>query len=336
MHTAILYQKSDDRIHCFLCPWQCKIAEGKSGVCGIRQNNGGKLFATGYGQVVSIAADPIEKKPLFNFHPGTKVMSVGSLGCNLCCKHCQNWEISQIKEAGAIRKTTYIEPELLIDQASHYNCKGIAWTYNEPSINIEYAIDGAKIAKENGLYTVFVTNGYITEQGLDAIGPYLDAYSVDIKGSDSFYRSIAGVQGIEPVLKATKRAKDMWNMHVEVTTNVIPTINDSDKELTETGKWIMDNLGPDCAWHISRFYPQYKLAHLPATSPSTLSHARDIGLSLGLRYVYTGNIPGDKGENTYCPSCNNILIERTGFTANQINIENNKCKFCHTEVGIII
>lgn len=336
MRTALLYQKLEDKtVRCQLCPWQCVIAENHYGVCNARKNYEGDLVAAGYGQIVSIAPDPIEKKPLFNFYPGSRVMSVGALGCNLKCLHCQNWEISQAKTDNTAPPTRYISPEDLINLTKMSHCQGIAWTYNEPSINIEYALDGAKLAKQEGLYTVFVTNGYISEAGLDLIGPYLDAYCVDIKGWGNFYPNISKVKNIEPVLDSTLQAKTRWNMHVEVITNVIPTLNDSEEDLKHIADWVRDKLGPDTPWHISKFYPQYKLSSLPPTPTSTLTRSRQIGLEAGLTYVYTGNVPGDDGENTYCPVCHKTIIERQGYQIKAINIHEHKCTFCQAEVAVI-
>lgn len=337
MHAALLYQKlADKTVKCELCPRYCVIKNGHRGYCQTRQNIDGNLMALGYGRIVSAAADPIEKKPLFNFYPGSRVMSVGALGCNFSCLHCQNWEISQLREPGHATQTHDVSPEQLIQIALQNQCRGIAWTYNEPTINIEYAIDGAKLAKAAGLYTVLVTNGYITPEGLDLIGPWMDAFCVDIKGWNDFYPDVCKAGSIQPVLDSTIRAKQKWNMHIEVITNIIPTLNDKEQDLTAIAHWILDNLGNLVPWHVSRFYPMYKLAHLPPTPVEALVQARKIGLTAGLKYVYTGNIPGDQGENTYCPYCHNILIERAGYRIEQLNINDKKCQHCQSEVSIIL
>ncbi|MFC1511307.1 AmmeMemoRadiSam system radical SAM enzyme [Candidatus Margulisiibacteriota bacterium] len=290
LKEALFYEKlSDSKVRCTLCPWDCKIAPGKAGICGVRQNIDGKLYSLIYGKVSSVAVDPIEKKPLYRFHPGTRVLSLGTYGCNMKCGHCQNWNIAH-KSSGP---SDFILPEKLVDLAKENNCPGIAWTYNEPTIWFEYALEGAKLAKAAGLYTVFVTNGYINPEPLDMIGPYLDAYSVDIKGfTNEFYQKLAKVKSFQPVLEATIRAKKKWKMHVEVTTLVIPTLNDDEAQLKSIADWIVENLGPDTPWHVSRFMPYLEYKHLPPTPVETLEKAKAIGIGAGLKFVYIGNVPG--------------------------------------------
>ncbi|MFH1826408.1 MAG: AmmeMemoRadiSam system radical SAM enzyme [bacterium] len=290
MKEALFYEKLEaNKVKCRLCPWDCIIVSGKVGVCGVRRNIDGQLTAENYAQVSSIAIDPIEKKPLYHFHPGSAVLSLGCYGCNLHCGHCQNWQIAH-KHSGP---TEYIPPEKLVELAKENNCQGIAWTYNEPTIWFEYALKGAKLAKKAGLYTVFVTNGYINPEPLDMIGPYLDAYSVDIKGfSDQIYKKLAKINGFKPILEATVRAKKKWNMHVEVTTLVIPTINDDEAQLKNIAKWIVEELGPETPWHVSRFHPCLDYQHLPPTPVETLKMAKEIGLKAGLKYVHIGNVAG--------------------------------------------
>jgi pyruvate formate lyase activating enzyme len=296
LKEAMLYEKlPDGRVHCRLCPWDCKIAKDKCGVCGVRQNIDGKLFSLIYGKVSSVAIDPIEKKPLIRFHPGSKVLSFGTFGCNMKCGHCQNWQISHVKKIDQELRSDYISPERAIELAKESGCEGIAWTYNEPTIWFEYTYDCAKLAKEAGLYTVYVTNGYITEEALDTIGPYLDAYRLDIKGfTNEFYKKLAKINDFKPILEAGIRAKKKWKMHVECITNIIPTLNDDDKQLKDIADWIVKNLGDDTPWHVTRFFPYLKYKHLPATPIETLEKAQKIGFDAGLKFVYIGNVPGYK------------------------------------------
>ncbi len=233
MHGAMLYEKLlNSRVQCHTCQWRCKMGSGKFGVCGMYQNRDGALYNLNYATVSSVAADPIEKKPLFHFFPGSLAFSLGTLGCNFHCQHCQNWEISSVDGRTVWRGCQEMQPQLAIELTKRYHCQGIAWTYNEPSIWFEYTLDSAKLAKDNNLYTVYVTNGYLSPEAMDTIGPYLDAWRVDIKGfSDSFYRELAKVPHWREILEVTKRAKAKWNMHVEVVTNIIPTMNDDDQQL---------------------------------------------------------------------------------------------------------
>ena len=372
-HEALFYHsESNASVSCYLCPHKCLIANGKFGYCRVRKNIDGKLYSLIYGRVSSACADPIEKKPLYHFYPGSYTFSIGTLGCNMRCRHCQNWEIAHSRADDGNRNISYIAPEELITLTLKNNCRGISWTYNEPSIWIEYAIDGAKLAKEKGLYTVFVTNGYIEQEALDAIGPYLDAYRVDIKGLDGykvtetsdteieentksknsgpperqsraggrrtghhFYKDVASIKNIKPILKAAVRAKKKWNMHVEIITNIVPSYNDDAEELHGIAKWIAQNLGDETPWHLSRFYPYLDLSNVPPTPISTLESARKIGIEEGLKFVYTGNVPGNKWENTYCYNCGKMLIERAGYFIKTFEIENGTCIKCKARIPII-
>ncbi|TET48040.1 MAG: radical SAM protein, partial [Dehalococcoidia bacterium] len=245
MPEAMLYQKlPDSRVQCNTCQWRCTINPDKSGVCRMYQNRNGVLYNLNYAQASSVAADPIEKKPLFHFYPGSLAFSIGGWGCNFHCQHCQNWEISCPPDNEPWRRSQDIPPQTAIDLARQHHCQGIAWTYNEPTIWFEYTFDSARLAKQNGLYTVYVTNGYITPEALDTIGPYLDAWRVDIKGfSDAFYRDLARIANWRGILEVAKRAKEKWQMHVEVVTNIIPTMNDDDTQLEGIARWIKDELG---------------------------------------------------------------------------------------------
>jgi pyruvate formate lyase activating enzyme len=335
MREALLYEKiPDSRVQCHTCQWRCKIGPGKYGVCGMYQNRDGVLFNLNYSLVSSVAADPIEKKPLFHFFPGTLAFSLGTLGCNFHCKHCQNWEISMADSQTSSRNCREMSPEAQIKLAQQYDCQGVAWTYNEPAIWFEYTLDSARLAKRNHLYTVYVTNGYSTPEALDTIGPYLDAWRVDIKGfSDHFYRELAKVLHWRQILATAKRAKEKWNMHVEVVTNIIPTLNDDDKQLTSIAHWIRDELGELTPWHVTRFYPHHQLMHLSPTPVATLERACEIGRKAGLKFVYTGNVPGHSHENTVCYNCGNLIVERYGYQTTIIGLAGSKCRFCGAELN---
>lgn len=335
MCQALLYEKlPNSRVRCATCQWRCRLAPDKFGVCGMYQNRGGTLYNLNYALVSSVAADPIEKKPLFHFYPGTSAFSLGTLGCNFHCQHCQNWEIASADSQAIQRSCQEMSPQASLELAQRYQCQGIAWTYNEPSIWFEYTLDSAKLAKANNLYTVYVTNGYLSPEALDTIGPYLDAWRVDIKGfSDSFYRQLAKVPHWRQILEVTQRAKTKWQMHVEVVTNIIPTMNDDDQQLEGLAHWIRDELGELTPWHVTRFYPQHHLVRLPPTPLATLEHAYEIGQKAGLKFIYAGNVPGHKSESTVCYSCGKIIVERLGYQTRVIGLAGSKCRFCGAELN---
>jgi pyruvate formate lyase activating enzyme len=333
---AVLWRPAKEgAVTCGVCPRRCRITPGGRGTCEARENVDGKLVTVTYGLCSSIAVDPIEKKPVFHFHPGTLVLSVGTVGCNMRCKHCQNWQISRAHtEDGS--ELTWLSPEQLVAVAEKEGCQGVAWTYNEPTIWLEYVRDGAKLAREAGLYTVMVTNGYITTEALDEIGPYMDVWRVDVKGfTDETYRYLAGIPHIQPILEGAERAKHHWHMHVEVVTNVIPTVNDDDEQLSGIASWIADKLGPETPWHVTRFIPYLELSHLSPTPVATLEKARRIGMEAGLSYVYIGNVAGNEGENTYCPSCGELLIERVGYQTAGRAMDAGRCRSCGQAIPIV-
>jgi len=335
MQEALLYEKlPHSRVQCHTCQWHCKIGVDRYGVCGVYQNRDGTLYNLNYAVVSSMAADPIEKKPLFHFYPGTLAFSLGTLGCNFHCKHCQNWEISMVDTRTVQRGCQEMQPEEAVEMAKRYQCQGIAWTYNEPGIWFEYTLDSAKLAKENNLYTVYVTNGYSTPEALDKIGPYLDAWRVDIKGfSDSLYRDIARVPNWRNILEVASRAKSKWNMHVEVVTNIIPTMNDDDQQLEGIARWIHDELGELTPWHVTRFHPHYHMSHLPPTPIATLERACEIGQKAGLKFIYVGNVPGHKSESTVCYSCGELIVERYGYRTRIVGLDGSKCRSCGAELN---
>jgi len=298
------------------------------------QNKDGVLYNMNYAKASSVAADPIEKKPLFHFFPASSAFSLGGWGCNFHCQDCQNWEISCPEIDEPWRGSQEVQPQAAIELAKRYHCQGIAWTYNEPSIWFEYTLDSAKLAKENNLYTVYVTNGYLTPEALDTIGPYLDAWRVDIKGfTDSFYRELAKVSRWRGILEVAKQAKAKWDMHVEVVTNIVPTMNDDDRQLEGIANWIRDELGELTPWHVTRFYPYHHMSHLSPTPVSTLEHAYEIGQKAGLKFIYAGNVPGHKSENTICYSCGKVVVQRFGYQTKVVGLDGSRCKFCGAELN---
>jgi len=335
MKEAMWYKKlSDGRVRCDLCNHRCVISDGKRGICGVRENSDGTLYSLVYGKVIASHVDPIEKKPLFNFFPGTYSFSIATVGCNFKCTHCQNSDISQMPVDHARIMGQDISAEQIVQMAEKNGCKSISYTYTEPTVFMEYAIDVAKIAKDKGLKNVFVTNGYMTEEVLRDVYPYMDAANVDLKGfTEEHYHSVCGAR-LKPVTDTIKLMKQL-GVWVEVTTLVIPTVNDSEDELRKLAEFIF-SVGPEVPWHVSRFHPTYKMNNLPPTPIKTVIKARQIGIEVGLRYVYTGNIPGDDGENTFCYNCRKTLIERYGYNIGSINVKNSKCAFCNADVDIRI
>jgi len=327
IREALLYEKLENkRVRCNTCPRHCVLSEGKRGFCFTRQNNGGRLFSLIYGEVASLSINPIEKKPVFHFYPGSRWLSLGALGCNFRCPGCQNWELSHSRGGPA----EYLSPQELVSLAKRHHCLGISWTFNEPTIWLEYTLDSAKLAREQGLFTNYVTNGYITEEALDVIGPYLDVYRVDIKGfSRDSYGRMAHISDFAPILEAVRRAKKKWGMHVEVVTNLTPGYNDDEAELRGIASWIREELGADTPWHITRFFPHLNLSHLEPTSIATLERGRQIAEEEGLHYVYLGNLPRGSGEDTYCHRCGGLLVKRQVFDILEYNLKDGRCCYCN-------
>lgn len=331
---AMLWEPlKDTTLKCKLCAHRCVIAEGKRGFCAIRENRKGRLYALNYALASSAAVDPIEKKPFFHFYPGSSVFSFGTLSCNFRCLHCQNYSISQTPlEEGKSYLTEYL-PEKAVKLAKDYSSQGLAWTYNEPTIWFEYTYDSARLARQHGLCTCYVTNGYFTEEALNEIAPYMDAMNIDVKGfTEKFYKEVCSAK-LEPVLRSVERTVKK-GIHVELTYLIIPTKNDSEEEFKQFVDWVA-GIDVDIPTHFSRFHPEYKLNHLPSTPISALHRAREIGLEK-LHYVYTGNVPGNRGENTYCYKCGKLLIERLGFSIQKINLtKNNRCPYCSAKIRMV-
>ncbi len=332
MKEAMFYERvSGGSVHCGLCRHRCLISGGTRGICAVRENRDGTLYSLVYGKLVAENVDPIEKKPLFHVLPGSKSFSIATMGCNFKCHHCQNYTISQVKHKAPITGLTQT-PESVVAKALDTGCRSIAYTYTEPTIFFEFAYDTARLARKAGLLNVFVTNGYITKEALSAITPYLDAANIDLKGfTDAFYRNYVHAR-LNEVLDSIieYRKQGIW---LEITTLIIPGLNDTDEELKGIASFIFSNLGADTPWHVTQFYPTYKLADRGRTPVEALRRARDIGRAAGLRYVYEGNVPGEGGENTWCPSCSAILIERYGYLIEKNRIRDGACPDCGTAIA---
>ena len=328
---AMLYHPLEDqKVSCVLCYHNCQIAPGKLGICRVRENREGKLFTRVYGDLIAAHVDPIEKKPLYHFLPGTTSFSIATVGCNFRCPFCQNWQISQAtKDKDHVGYGQAYSPNEVVSSAKKHRCRSIAYTYTEPTIYFEFAYDTARLAKEEGLANVFVTNGYMRPEALETIKPYLDACNVDLKAfQEDFYKDMCGAH-LQPVLESIRLMKklDIW---VEITTLVIPGRNDSEEELTQIARFIKD-VDPRIPWHISRYHPDYNYTDSEATPVETLRLARSIGMKEGLRFIYIGNVLGES-EGTACPKCQKLLILRQGFYMSENKVQKGKCPYCGTAI----
>jgi pyruvate formate lyase activating enzyme len=316
-------------LRCELCPTLCELGDYQVGACRVRINKDGKLYSLVYGRPCSANIDPIEKKPFFHFLPATTVFSIATAGCTLACKFCQNWQISQASPEDT--DNLDMPPEKVVELALAQGCRTIAYTYTEPTVFYEYMLDTAKLAKEAGIKNTVHTCGYINPAPLKELLPYIDAANVDLKSmDDGFYDRICGGR-LKPVLDSLVIMKEagLW---LELTNLVVPTLNDSKAELDRLAGWVADNLGPDTPLHFSRFFPLYKLTNLPPTPPDTLEAARKAGIGAGLRYVYVGNISG-MGEDTSCPRCKRLLVERTGYFVKKMDITGGRCRHCGERIA---
>lgn len=337
MKEVYLYKKlSDKKVQCQNCAHYCVIEEGKRGKCFVRENKDGKLYSLVYGKTCAVNIDPIEKKPFFHFLPGSQSLSIATVGCNFVCRNCQNWTISQGPKIFGKIEGEEIPPEKIIEIALKNNLPSISYTYTEPAIFSEYALDTMKLAKKEGLKNNWVTNGFWSKELFELISPYLDAANVDLKSmDDKFYRENCGGR-VQPVLDTLKRLKKA-NIWVEVTTLVITTLSDDLKMLREIAEFIKNELGPETPWHISQFSGviSWKLQHLPETPVETLKKAWQIGKEVGLKYVYTGNVPGLEQEDTFCPKCGAKMIDRTAYTITRFD-KSGKCSKCGEDLNLIL
>jgi pyruvate formate lyase activating enzyme len=327
MKEAMFYELDvDKQVRCRLCRFNCLINDGARGICQVRENRSGTLYSLVYGKLCAEHIDPIEKKPLFHVMPGSSTYSIATPGCNFKCRHCQNYSISQVPQNAAIHGPVQT-PQDIVQRAVENGCRSISYTYTEPTIFYEFAYDTARFAREAGLKNIFVTNGYISKEALSTIAPFLDAANIDLKGfSGSFYRDVIHAslsEVLDSIIEYRKHG--IW---LEITTLIIPGLNDSDRELQGIAEFIATNLGVDTPWHVSQFHPTYNLTDRSRTPVDTLRRACDIGHAAGLRYVYEGNVPGASGENTVCPSCTALLIRRYRYSIELNRISGGSCPDC--------
>ncbi|MDO8301883.1 MAG: AmmeMemoRadiSam system radical SAM enzyme [Sedimentisphaerales bacterium] len=334
LKPAALWNKANNsNIRCCLCNWRCLISDGKLGHCRVRKNIGGQLYSLNYDKVCAATPDPIEKKPLFHFLPGTRSFSIAAPGCNFRCEFCQNWQISQMTLETSHLDGKAVPPSQIVQTAIRSKCASIAYTYTEPTIFMELAADCGKLAKHHGLANVFVSNGYMTIEAIDFAKDWLNAINIDLKAfSEGYYKKLCKAK-LKPVLQTIRHIAKNTNIWMELTTLIVPGENDSSDELKRLAEFIAKDAGVDVPWHISRFYPNYHFLTSEATPSDTLQRAYEIGKAAGLRYVYMGNVPGVREENTFCHHCGEMLIERIGYTISTNKIRNSKCPMCETAIA---
>lgn len=335
MKEALLYQKEEEnRVKCNLCAHRCIIRPGKDGICNVRENIDGILYTAVYGRAIALNVDPVEKKPLYHFYPGTRAFSIGTPGCNFKCSFCQNCEIASITDKTILQAGRPATPEEVVQQTQQSGCKSIAYTYTEPTIFFEYSYDIARLAHGSGIKNIYVSNGYMTSEMLEMITPYLDAINIDLKAfSDDAYKRLMGAR-LQPVLDSLKRViqAGIW---LEVTSLIIPGVNDSDEELQEMAGFVARELGSDVPWHISRFFPSHEMRDVPPTPLSTLQRAKKAGIDAGLNYIYVGNVSSGSDMNTKCPECGTLLIERSGFGVLRNIIKEGHCPKCSFQIAVV-
>ena len=324
---ARFYRKlPNGRVRCTLCPRQCNLREGVRGDCGVRENRRGSLYTLVHSRVCAAHVDPVEKKPLFHYMPGSVAFSIATAGCNVHCRFCQNWELSQARPEDV--PSQYLPPEKIVTLARQSNCPTIAFTYTEPIVASEFVIETADVAHQNGIHTIAISNGYIHKNALPSVYGRMDAVKIDLKAfSDAYYYKVV-IGQLKPVLE-TLVALVSLGKWTEIVYLLVPTLNDSDKELTALARWIKANLGHDIPLHFSQFFPDYRLAYLPPTPVASLERARQIALGEGIHFVYIGNVPRHPAENTYCPHCSRLLVQRSGYEIRQMLIADNACPYCH-------
>ena len=335
LKRAVLWEPlaQDDMVLCKLCNWRCEIKEGKLGRCCVRKNVDGVLYSLNYDKVCSANPDPIEKKPLFHFQPGSRSFSIAAPGCNFHCEFCQNWQISQAAHEGGRIDGEPAEPAHIVEAAVRSGCRSIAYTYTEPTVFMELCEACGPLAKKRGLKNVFVSNGFMTIEAIDFAAGWLDAINVDLKAfSEGFYKRLCKAR-LAPVLDTISYIARQTNIWLEITTLLVPGQNDSQEELKKLADFLVNKAGADVPWHISRFHPQYKYLDAPPTQLSSLERAFEIGKSAGLHYVYLGNVPGAKSESTFCYHCGRMLIERIGYRIAVNDIRGSKCLGCGTTIA---
>ena len=325
------HRLDDGRVQCDLCPRRCRLRDGQRSFCFVRERVGDDIFLTSYGRAMGFCIDPIEKKPLNHFFPGSSILSFGTAGCNLGCKFCQNWDMSKARKIDRLTDTA--SPERVAQAAREAGCKSVAFTYNEPIIFAEFAIDAAQACREQGIHTVAVTAGYITAEARSDFFGAMDAANVDLKAfTEEFYRELCGAE-LQPVLDTLRYLVHETDVWVEVTTLLIPGRNDSPEEIDRLSEWFVTELGPDVPLHFSAFHPDFKLTNLPRTPARTCKRARDQAKAHGIRHVYSGNISDAASQSTYCPSCGQVVIERNWYALGTYRLDGDRCAECGAEIA---
>lgn len=334
---ALFAERDGARVRCTLCPHMCRLEEGRDGLCRVRGVRGGILRSLVYGRPATVAVDDIESKQLYHFHPGTRVVSLGTLGCNVLCAGCQNWQISHAGAGkGEAQKLTYLSPGKAVQTAKRYKAAGVAFTYNEPAVWLEYVRDVAVAGREAGLYTVLATAGYINDEAFRYVASHIDAVRFDLKApDDAGYQRFTKVKESSRALSIAVQAKEVYDCHVEVVSNIIPGINDDDEALHAMASWIVRFLGAGTPWHVTRFLPNFELSYILPTSLATLDRAAFIGRKEGLHFVYVGNVQGHASRQTVCPNCGRTAIHRDDRTATEILVKEGRCMFCGKDLNVV-
>lgn len=333
---ALFEEPAAAGVRCTVCPHLCVIAENSEGLCRARGVRDGRLVSLTYGRPASVISDDIEKKPFFHFHPGTRALSLGCYGCNVLCTGCQNWQISHANARNETARLSELSPAAAVALARRHKLSGVAFTYNDPVVWIEYVYDVCAAFKAAGLYTAFVTAGYLTEAAIDFVGPVVEAFKFDLKAADAAgWARFTKVKDPSPALAAAVRVREKHGCHVEVVSNIIPGLNDDDASLRAMARWVCDALGPNTPWHVTRFLPEFELSYLPATPIKTLERAVLLGKGEGLRFVYVGNVPGHPGRNTVCPRCARTVIVRDEQRAKNLLVKDGLCGVCGEDLNVV-